>query len=122
MHRQAEWFRKKGSERTAQSCKPGSEKFRWSSLVGPNGNRKRHFLVGPTERGVEKTILNQLPNMGDPLETRSLEVFEHQTDLLIGFEQFDRALPGIPDGLELGQNLADFAAIHAVAALVGAGI
>ena len=60
--------------------------------------------------------------MGDALEARPFKVFENEADLLVGLVELHRSLACIPLGLELGQHLADFAAIHAIAALVRASI
>src|ERR1700728_1737487 len=120
MHPQAEWFRRRESECNSKRNMHGSEKLTRSCPGGSCDYGGRRFLVGPTERRIEKAVLDQLPYVRDAFEARSLEVFENETDLLIGFVQFDRTLAGIPLGLELGQHLADFAAIHAIAAFVRA--
>src|ERR1700722_17448677 len=122
MHPQAEWFRKRESECTSQRSMHGSETLTRSCPGGSCDYGGRRFLVGPTERRIEQAVRDQLPNMGDALEARPFEVFENEADLLVGFVQLYRSLACIPLGLELGQHLADLAAIHAIAALVRASI
>src|ERR1700677_3304992 len=88
------------------------------TLSAPCDYGNGRFLVGPTQGSGEKTILDQFPNVSYALETRSLKVFQTQTDLLVGLVQLHCALAGIPHGLEFGQHLGDFGAIHAIASLV----